>query len=500
MLRAQLFERVFNTPLLIEEGKAGAIMHALQGRFGFDLEGGFQPVAAASLSEKKDSKKPMMILDGIAIIPVIGTLVHRGGMMAESGMTAYQALAQHLDDAHRSGGVRGILMEIDSPGGEVSGLDQTAAMVREIAQDKPVWAYVNERAYSAAYWLASAADKIYLSRTAGVGSIGVLAQHVDVSKANEKQGLKVTSVYAGRLKTDLDPNKPLSKDALGRLQARVDQLYDLFVAEVAQNRGLSESAVYETEAGLFYGEEAVSAGLADGVLTTDFILSEFIGEITGANSLQASFESGGTMLFGRKHKEGDSAKAEVATAEKDKDKDRAEDDEDEGDYGEAEAEAPEADAADESGKDEKESGSDEAESQDGEDDAPSETDRAAAITDAACAAGFPHMASELIRSRTTVADAEKEIADAVKIKEVCEMAGHGDMADGFIAQRKPLVDVQASLIQRMAKSDEESEVCTIAKPDVMEAQAERAKSQNNPLMRDIERRIAEQQARQGNKV
>nr|WP_255773278.1 S49 family peptidase [Halorhodospira sp. 9622] len=131
--------------------------------------------------------------------------------------------------------------------------------------EKPMTAVANESAFSAAYAIASAADEIVVPRTAGVGSIGVIATHVDRSGENEMQGRVVTHVYAGARKADLSPHRPLSEEALSWLQATIESHYEIFVALVAANRGISEQAVRQTEAGVFFGPDAVTAGLADRV-------------------------------------------------------------------------------------------------------------------------------------------------------------------------------------------------------------------------------------------
>lgn len=152
---------------------------------------------------------------------------------------------------------------------------ELAERIRAASQIKPIWAHANDAAYSAAYALAAACQRLTLSQTAGVGSIGVIALHVDQSVKDAKDGLNYTAVFAGSHKNDFSPHEPLSPQAATALQAEVDRLYDIFVAQVAQMRGLEPDAVRATEAGLFYGEQAVAAGLADAVRPFDAVLTEF---------------------------------------------------------------------------------------------------------------------------------------------------------------------------------------------------------------------------------
>ncbi|MFP3022687.1 MAG: S49 family peptidase, partial [Wolbachia sp.] len=126
-------------------------------------------------------------------------------------------------------------------------------------------------AYSAAYAIASSAEKVFVSRTSGVGSIGVIASHIDQSGFDEKQGIKYTTVFAGSRKNDLNPHEPMTSESLENLKSEVNRLYGMLVELIARNRNLSVEAIKNTEAGLYFGENAVEIGLADEIT----ILSEF---------------------------------------------------------------------------------------------------------------------------------------------------------------------------------------------------------------------------------
>jgi signal peptide peptidase SppA len=151
----------------------------------------------------------------------------------------------------------------------VNGAFDLADHIYQCRGKKPITAMVNESCYSAAYLIASAASKIILPRTGGAGSIGVIATHVDQSVWNEKTGLAVTHVFAGARKADMTPHRPLSSEAMERLQEMVTDTYKLFVDTVARNRGMSKQAVIDTEAGIYAGKKAVFVGLADEVATVD---------------------------------------------------------------------------------------------------------------------------------------------------------------------------------------------------------------------------------------
>ena len=207
---------------------------------------------------------------GIAVVPVLGPLVSRGDWLTMLlGASEYGAVAEALSNAADDPAVRGIVLEMDSPGGEVGGLFDLVEEVGAIRQRsaKPFWAVASEAALSAAYAIASAANRIYVTRTAEVGSVGVVAAHLDESGADAIAGLKWTLIHAGARKTDGNPHEPLSPRATADIQADVDALYGELVAVIAANRGLSADAVRATEAAICRGERAVTAGLADRVGT-----------------------------------------------------------------------------------------------------------------------------------------------------------------------------------------------------------------------------------------
>jgi hypothetical protein len=119
------------------------------------------------------------------------------------------------------------------------------------------------------YAIASSADQVYVTRTGGVGSVGVIALHVDQSRYDAKMGRVYTAIFAGARKNDFNPHEPLSEAATSGLRMEIDRLYEIFVQTVARNRDLKAALVRNTEAGIFYGGNALVAGLADRVGTFD---------------------------------------------------------------------------------------------------------------------------------------------------------------------------------------------------------------------------------------
>ncbi len=263
-----LASRLFGTPLLVHRAKLDVILAVMGERLGLAVPA----VDLALPSPKPATATPA----GIAVIPVHGTLVKRSlGLEAASGLTSYGEIAAMLDSALADPQVSGILLDIDSPGGEASGSFELARRVREATAIKPVWAVANDAAYSAAYAIAASAQRLFVTETGGVGSIGVIALHVDQSIKDANDGYRFTAITAGAHKNDYSPHEPLSESAKTELQSEVDRLYAIFTEHVAAMRGLKLDAVRATEAGLYFGGNAVAQGLADGVQSLDATLNQF---------------------------------------------------------------------------------------------------------------------------------------------------------------------------------------------------------------------------------
>jgi signal peptide peptidase SppA len=280
----RLSDRLLNTPLLIHPAKAQIILGALSGRIGLDadpfrLEEGAEPTEAnrfSGSSRRSDGSASMSrTADGVAIIPVLDTLVNRGAWLdSRSGLTSYEGIAAQLREAGQDPEVRSVLLDISSPGGEAAGMAALADLVRSLRQSKPVTAFVNDMAASAAYGLASAANEIVISPTSILGSIGVVMLHADRSRELAAQGVKPTLIFAGSHKVDGNPFEPLSDAVRADLQASVDAHYRQFLDTVAAGRGqkLTAGMARATEARTFIGPEAITLGLADRIASFDEVL------------------------------------------------------------------------------------------------------------------------------------------------------------------------------------------------------------------------------------
>lgn len=288
---ARLSQRLFNVPLAIHPRKAEVVVAALAERLGVLSINGLEPrkIMAAFAMEDDDYYAPRAnnprggydVVNGAAIIAIQGTLVNKlGSLRPYSGMTGYDGIRQNFMLAMDDPSVKGIMLDVDSPGGEVAGCFDLCDAMRQARGIKPVHAILSENAYSAGYALASTADRISVPRTGGVGSIGVIAMHVDLSQALAKEGIKVTFVTHGERKADGHPEVPLSDSALARMQEEVSAMGELFIDVVAANRkGLKADAIRAMQAGCFMGAAGVEQGLADVVQAPDAAFRDLVRQI-----------------------------------------------------------------------------------------------------------------------------------------------------------------------------------------------------------------------------
>lgn len=200
--------------------------------------------------------------EGLAHVDIRGPLSQHASCLWDG----YDEILRRFRVAVRSS-APGVFLTIGSPGGEVEGLFEACRVMRQEASKagKPVVAYVDESAYSAAYAIAAVADAIYLPPAGGVGSIGVIGELVDMSAAYKAEGIRVAVITSGAEKADGNPAVPLSNATISRAQTRVDQLAGLFFDWVGVRRGMRSSEVKALEAACVYGYAAAAAGLADGV-------------------------------------------------------------------------------------------------------------------------------------------------------------------------------------------------------------------------------------------
>lgn len=221
--------------------------------------------------------RPYKVENGTLSIPIRGVLLHDYGYQLFDWATGYVYIRKAFERGMNDPAVQRIALVINSGGGEVAGnFDLVDAMYARRGE-KPVQAFVNEHAYSAAFSLASVADKITIPRTGGVGSVGVVTAHADYSELYKDLGIKIQFIHAGEHKVDGNPYEPLADDAKNRMQTRIDGLYDIFTQTVARNLGIDNQAVRDTEALTYSAEEAVNIGFAHEIRPIDEALAAFTG-------------------------------------------------------------------------------------------------------------------------------------------------------------------------------------------------------------------------------
>lgn len=237
-----------------------------------------------------DQQKPFAFSNGIAIIPITGTLINRFSYSYGS-LTGYNFIRSQLKMALGDEDVKGIIFDVNSYGGEAAGCFELAREIYESRAVKPSVAVVDSNAYSAGYALGSAASKMVVTPSAGVGSIGVICMHMDLSGMLDNVGVKITLIYEGEHKADGNPFTPLPDSVKALIKKGIHQSYETFVALVATQRGLDGQVIRDTQSRTFRADEALSLGLIDAIATPSEAVHAFLGELSGSTTqLQTSKE------------------------------------------------------------------------------------------------------------------------------------------------------------------------------------------------------------------
>lgn len=227
--------------------------------------------------------KPFAFANGLAVIPIHGSLLNRFGS-SYSGATGYNFIRSQLRAALADDDVKGIVFDVNSPGGEAAGCFELADEIRASREVKPSLAMIDTLCASAAYALASAASKMVAVRSGTIGSIGVLVMHADVSSLLENVGVKISLIHSGKHKVDGNPFEALPDEVKADIQTNIDELRTDFVNVVATNRGLDTKAVFDTEARVYRGKKAMEMGLVDEVATVQQAVSSFMNALPGAST------------------------------------------------------------------------------------------------------------------------------------------------------------------------------------------------------------------------
>ncbi len=288
-----LAARLFNSPVALLPEAAPLTLQLLERSIGaFHADGGAATGFGASDEWGSGRKrrggevdKPYDVIAGVAVIPVRGILIQRLGWLwcygDMFGISGYDRIRLQFMAALADDDVDAIAFDIDSPGGEVAGCFDLVDTIYNARGIKPIAAILGESAYSAAYALASAVDprRLWVPRTGGTGSVGVIYQHLSLAKWLANTGITPTLVTKGAFKGEGSEMIELSEGAIERLQIDVDMVGRLFDETVARNRGMKVKAVSSTEAGTFLGAQGVDIGFADAVAAPDAAFRALLAEL-----------------------------------------------------------------------------------------------------------------------------------------------------------------------------------------------------------------------------
>jgi len=277
---ARVAGRLFNAPLMLRPEKAEMLCAALVDRLGIakldTIDG--RSLGASQLRQQamdwydtppRTARDMYTVERGVARLCIDGTLVHKlGGVEPSSGMVGYDQIDRILDDIEANKEVGATLADIDSPGGEVAGcFDFARKLATRGARNggKPIVAFANEMACSAAYAIACSCDAVMTTGTGMVGSIGVWTMLVDMTKGLSKGGIEVTMIRAGERKARGGPYEHADKATFEKLQGWVDETWGIFAEHVAAYRPITKQAVLALEGDWFTGSDAIDIGLVDAV-------------------------------------------------------------------------------------------------------------------------------------------------------------------------------------------------------------------------------------------
>lgn len=256
--------RICNKPLLVNPSYLPVLARTME----LQLPAADLAAKQAVFAVSQETGPKLDIQNGAAVIRVYDFLSYRSDLWAWFfGGTSYEDIRTQFQAALADPSVKTIVLDINSPGGEASGLFDLVDEIYQARGQKPIYAVFNEDGFSGAFAIASAADKRYISRTGSAGSVGVVAMHIDQSGWDAQMGLVYTPVFAGAHKVDYSSHAPLSPEAMAALQEDINAAYDIFVNTVARNLGMTTAAVRATEAGIYQGKKAVDIGFADSVMS-----------------------------------------------------------------------------------------------------------------------------------------------------------------------------------------------------------------------------------------
>jgi len=252
-------------PEMLEE------IHAIYGRHMRGEKIDLEALQASTGLTFDNQHKPYQVIDGVALFQLDGVISKRMNLFTKiSGGVSTDLVARDLGAALEDRDVSAIVLAIDSPGGGVDGTPELAEQIYRGRDKKPILAFSDGMIASAAYWIGSAAHKVLISSDVVMaGSIGVVTKHIDTSEKEKKAGIAITEITAGTYKRIASQHAPLTEAGRANIQEQLDHIYSVFVDAVATHRGVETGEVLERMADgrIFTGQQAIEAGLVDGVST-----------------------------------------------------------------------------------------------------------------------------------------------------------------------------------------------------------------------------------------
>lgn len=252
-----------------------------------DIEG----IEARTGKELKNKPQRYDIYDNVVVVPISGVIAKKMNLFSSiSGGASSELIGRDFKEVLENDSVKSIILNIDSPGGAVDGTPELANLIYSARGKKNIVAITNGEMASGAYWIGAATEALYITSNVDIiGSIGVVATHVDVSRAEERVGVKTTEITAGKYKRIASGYSPLSEEGRKDIQEKVDYIYSVFVNDIAKFRGVSVDTVLEKMADgkIFIGNQAKDAGLVDGVSTLDRLIADL--QAAGDNAVILKF-------------------------------------------------------------------------------------------------------------------------------------------------------------------------------------------------------------------
>ena len=249
----------------------------------------FAAFEAAAGKNQAVGEAPYQVIDGVAVVSLSGVLSKKANLITNwSGGTSTELFGQAMAAAAQDTKAHSIIISVDSPGGVADGTQAAVQSIHAARQSKRVIAVADGMMASAAYWIGSAAESVYIvDETTRAGSIGVVYTHEDWSRREDAMGIRMTEITAGRYKRIASEHAPLSQEGRESIQEQVDAIYKVFVDGVAANRGRDVETVLRDMADgkIFIGRKAIEAGLVDGIKTLSETIAMCITPVkTGARA------------------------------------------------------------------------------------------------------------------------------------------------------------------------------------------------------------------------